>query len=130
MKDFLAQFTDSELINLIVGLGKDYNQPIFGVPSGESAASKEKVIDLNRLGIPTITLSDGPAGIGNIGPNTAFPVATLVDCTWNEELAGELSLAIGREADLDKYMISGMLHYNIFPLSCRLVDLTHGLVMN
>jgi beta-glucosidase len=97
MKDFIAQFTDSELINLIVGLGKDYSQPVFGAPSNVPAASKEKVVDLNRLGIPAITLSDGPAGIGSNGPNTAFPVATLVACTWNEELAGELGRAVGKE---------------------------------
>jgi len=97
MKDFIAQFTDSELINLIVGLGKDYSQPMFGAPSSAPAASKEKVVDLNRLGIPAITLSDGPAGIGSNGPNTAFPVATLVACTWNEELAGELGRAVGKE---------------------------------
>lgn len=100
MNDFLAQFTDSELINLIVGLGKDYSQPMFGAPSGASTAPKKKLVDLNRLGIPTITLSDGPAGIGSNGPNTAFPVATLVACTWNEELAGELGRAVGKEAAL------------------------------
>lgn len=116
MKDFLAQFTDSELINLIVGLGKDYSQPIFGAPSSPSISEKEKVVDLNRLGIPAITLSDGPAGIGTSGPNTAFPVATLVACTWNEELAGELGRAVGKEAaaaNVDLWLAPGLnIHRN------------------
>jgi beta-glucosidase len=51
--------------------------------------------EIKRLGLPTVTVSDGPAGL-RISPTrlndsntyfaTAFPVGTSLASTWNESL--------------------------------------------
>ena len=54
---------------------------------------------ISRMGIPTITMSDGPAGIpGGKAHQLAFPTATITGCTFSEELAEQLGEAIGQEA--------------------------------
>ena len=60
-----------------------------------------------RLGLPTLYLSDGPAGL-RISPtregedrtyfSTAFPIATQLASTWNEALINEIGKAMGEEA--------------------------------
>ena len=66
--------------------------------------------DIERLGIPSMFLSDGPHGLrkqqdnaDNLGLNesrkaTCFPTAVTVASSWNLELGEEIGKALGQEA--------------------------------
>ena len=75
---FLESLTDDELITLLGGT------PNRGV------ADTRGIGGLDYLGIPAVMTADGPAGL-RIVPDrgvktTAWPVATLLACTWDTEL--------------------------------------------
>ena len=55
---------------------------------------------IERLGVPSLRMTDGPTGVrSNVGQAaTVFPVAVALAATWNPALAGEVAAAIAREA--------------------------------
>ncbi len=55
---------------------------------------------VERLGIPSLRMSDGPTGLrsSNSEPATVFPVGTALAASFNPALVGEVAAAIGREA--------------------------------
>ena len=66
---------------------------------------------IERLGIPSIWLSDGPTGLrkaasgqeGGLGsslPATCFPTASALGASWDIQLAFEVGQAIGRECQV------------------------------
>lgn len=72
-----------------------------------------KTVSIERLGIPYVTVSDGPHGLrkqpsaqeNNIGinesvPATCFPPASLTSCSFNRRLIKKMGQAIGDEAIL------------------------------
>ncbi|WNG24725.1 glycosyl hydrolase [Cystobacter fuscus] len=71
--------------------------------SGNGAWTTHKV---ERLGIPSIFMADGPHGLRKaLGPNTAdsvpatcFPTASALASSWNTELLAEIGAALAREA--------------------------------
>ena len=83
---FLDQLTVDEMITLITDCGY------------ETAA-------IDRLGIPGTSDNDGPSCIKGEGgllyseSGLAFPVATALACTWNDELAEEFGRIIGEEGN-------------------------------
>ena len=83
---FLDQLTVSEMISLITDCGY------------ETTA-------IDRLGIPGTSDNDGPSCIKGEGGllysecGLAFPVATALACTWNDELAEEFGKIIGEEGN-------------------------------
>ena len=89
LEDFLAGLTDDELITLLSGT------PNRGV------ADTRGIGGLDYLGIPAAMTADGPAGLRICEDRgvttTAWPVATLLACTWNPELVYEVGKAGGRE---------------------------------
>ena len=57
---------------------------------------------IERLGIPALKVSDGPAGVRGAhisgGPASAsFPCGTALGATWDEELLGEVGVALAAE---------------------------------
>lgn len=51
-----------------------------------------------RLGVPKLLFSDGPVGVRNFGPTTAYPAGVCLAATWNPALAKQFGVAIGRDA--------------------------------
>ncbi|MBL7806836.1 MAG: glycoside hydrolase family 3 C-terminal domain-containing protein, partial [Saprospiraceae bacterium] len=80
----------------------------FGAGESKVPGAAGILFEVPRVGIPSIVLADGPAGL-RINPMrksapdqtfycTAFPVATLIASTWNLDLAGQIGSAMGEEA--------------------------------
>lgn len=104
--DLLSQMTLDEKIRLLKGSGMRSGMGLG--PSDEGVrGAVGTIVPIFRLGIPTIYLSDGPAGL-RIHPTrkndsktyycTAFPIGTLLASTWNVELIEEVGEAMGNEA--------------------------------
>ena len=91
LEDFLAGLTDDELITLVGGT------PNRGVADTSGQGG------LDYLEIPAAMTADGPAGVrfkADRGVNTtAWPVATMLACSWNEELVYEVGVAGGLETE-------------------------------
>ncbi len=74
---------------------------------------------IKRLGVPSISMADGPHGLrkqysaDDLGietshPATCFPTASLLACSWDKELAEKQGAAIGEEAaDQDLQIVLG-----------------------
>ncbi len=104
--DLLTQMTIEEKIHLLKGSGMASGigmvEPGEGIPGAVGT-----IVPTPRLGLPTVYLSDGPAGL-RIEPTregdtqtyycTAFPIATLLASTWNKDLAYAVGNAMGQEA--------------------------------
>ncbi|MCL2152684.1 MAG: carbohydrate-binding protein [Oscillospiraceae bacterium] len=81
-----------------------------GIPSGTGTLG-----GLARLGMPALETADGPAGL-RIDSATAWPIGTMLACTWNEELLEQMGRAVGDEMVLnhvDIWLAPGMnIHRN------------------
>jgi beta-glucosidase len=51
-----------------------------------------------RLGIPALKMSDGPMGLRNDGPSTAFPAGIGLAATWDRQMGFRMGQAMGLEA--------------------------------
>jgi len=105
-EDLLSQMTLEEKIHLLKGSGMA--SAIGRVEEGEGIrGAAGLIVPTPRLGIPTVYLSDGPAGL-RIEPLregeertyycTAFPIGTLLSSTWNVDLVQTVGQAMGNEA--------------------------------
>lgn len=62
-------------------------------------------VPIERLGIPSLTMTDGPHGVRanrteagrRAGPTTAFPTGVSLASSWNPELVERASAALGEE---------------------------------
>jgi len=63
-------------------------------------------VPIERLGIPSLTMTDGPHGVRAanpevgrpVGPTTCFPTGISMAASWNPELVERVGRAIGEEA--------------------------------
>ena len=110
LRDVIAAMTLEEKAGLVVGVNA-MRRPA-GAPAAAPAPSlvpgaAGTTLAIPRLGIPSMVLADGPAGL-RISPTrendkasyyaTAFPVSTLLASTWDTDLAAEVGRAVGQRA--------------------------------
>jgi beta-glucosidase len=78
--DLLSRLTLDEKLSLI---GGDREFFIRGIP---------------RLSIPEVKMSDGPLGVRNYGPSTAYPATVGLAATWDPSLARDYGASLGKDA--------------------------------
>jgi len=76
----LSKMTLDEKITLIGGINDFYTQAI------------------PRLGIPALRMSDGPLGVHDYGPTTAYPAGITLAASWDTDLAKRVGEEMGRDA--------------------------------
>lgn len=76
----ISQMTLDEKISMLGGVDGFFTHPI------------------ERLGIPRFRMSDGPLGLRNQGPSTAYPAGVTLGASWDPSLAHDFGTAIGTDA--------------------------------
>ena len=108
----LKAMTLEEKVHFVIGTGMAEIDGNEGVSATVGATKKivpgaaGTTYPIERLGIPSIVLADGPAGL-RIDPTregddntyycTHFPIGTLLASTWNQELVESVGKAMGEE---------------------------------
>ena len=89
LDDFLAQLPDADLIHLLGGQPNTSVSNTFGMGN------------LPEYGVPTVTTADGPAGLRLLPDTglcaTAWPCATLLAASWDQELVRAVGAAAAGE---------------------------------
>jgi beta-glucosidase len=112
--EVIQAMTPEEKVRLLVGMGMNLDVAFLPPMDQDDRQVPEKVPGaagrthaIERLGIPSLTLADGPAGVridpvreGDSGRTfnaTAFPVATLLASSWDTSLVRAVGKAFGNE---------------------------------
>ena len=101
IEEYMAQRTLSELIQLFGGTYDAAYTP--SAAAGAAGTIGQIVVNTDSSMSYGVTMADGPAGMRldiqeeDTG-NTAFPIGTMLACTWNQELLKAVGEAIGKEA--------------------------------
>ena len=135
VQEVISAMTLEEKVNILVGGGMNLpGLPLPGADAEPTTAQKRvlgaagTVVGIPRLGIPSIVVCDGPAGIHpfNAGKSrvyyaTAWPIGTLLASSWDTTLVKKVGTAFGIEAKeygIDILLAPGMnIHRN--PLGGR-----------
>lgn len=107
--EIIAAMTPEEKINLVVGMGMagfSGDEAVVGDSKGKVPGAAGTTYPILRLGVPSVVLADGPAGL-RINPTrdgetqtyycTHFPIGTLLASTWDTALVKDVGSAIGNE---------------------------------
>ena len=105
----LKAMTLEEKVHFVIGMGmagSDGSTAVVGATEDIVPGAAGTTYPIPRLGIPSIVLADGPAGL-RINPTrendpntyycTHFPIGTLLSSTWNQELVENVGEAMGEE---------------------------------
>ena len=107
--EVISAMTNEEKMLLLIGCGMagaTGTQAVVGANDEIIPGAAGTTHSIARLGIPSIVLADGPAGL-RIKPQrpgsadtyycTAFPIATALSSTWNPELVEQVGQSMGDE---------------------------------
>jgi beta-glucosidase len=78
--DLLPRLTQEEKLQLLGGFQEFYIRP------------------LARLGLPQVRMADGPQGVRNYGPSTAYPATVSLGASWDPDLAREFGASLANDA--------------------------------
>lgn len=105
----IKAMTLDEKAHFVVGTGMENftgDQAVIGETKDLVPGAAGTTYAIPRLGIPSVVLSDGPAGL-RINPTregdpntyycTHFPIGTLLACTWDQDLVEQVGEAMGNE---------------------------------
>ncbi|MEO7121174.1 MAG: glycoside hydrolase family 3 C-terminal domain-containing protein [Ginsengibacter sp.] len=111
-KELVKKMTLEEKAKLVVGNGfrmpgAKTSGPVIGETQDKVPGAAGTTHAITKLGVPTIVVSDGPAGL-RIDPYrnhdssrsyfaTAWPVATLLASTWDTAMVKKVGVAFGNE---------------------------------
>ena len=138
LEEVIAALTREEKVKLLRGVGMKLPAslsqevgPAVGLSLQERVpGAAGSTYPVPRLGIPSIVMADGPAGL-RIEPRregsdrdyyaTAFPIATLLASTWDVELVEQVGKAMGHE--VKEYgvdvLLAPAMNLHRFPLGGR-----------
>jgi beta-glucosidase len=115
VEQVIAAMTPEEKVSLVLGQGMEFpglneerQAPVVGVTNTKVPGAAGTSFPVARLGIPSIVLADGPAGV-RIAPTresapgqtfhaTAFPIGSALATSWDVDLVRRVGAAIGDEA--------------------------------
>ena len=123
IKEVVKAMTLDEKIHFVSGIGMSISLgndgSVAGSIGGKVVGAAGATLAIPRLGIPSVIMADGPAGL-RIDPTivngekiytTAFPVGSLIASTWNTTLTTSVGKAMGnevKEMGVDVLLAPGM----------------------
>lgn len=110
VKCVVAQMTNEEKARLVTGYGiLEEHKEVTAGTLREGACGSTAAIE--RLGIPSIYMADGAAGLRIAANNTGYPSSAAMASTWDADMVQKVAAAMGRDAKafgVDMLLAPGM----------------------